>query len=84
MPASRKLQDSKWRPDKVILPNVDQAKRDAQQFYLEPIDAQKIGWFSIDPYLSEDPSLVKDDDIVRTPSDHMGLIIDLQLKRNNR
>ena len=84
MPASRKLQDSKWRPDKIILPNVDNEKRDLQQFHLEPIDAQKIGWFSIDPYMDADPAMVKDDDIVRTPSDHMGLIIDLQLKRNNR
>lgn len=67
-----------------MLPNVDQEKRDAQQFFLEPIDAQKIGWFSIHPYLDVDPSLVKEDDIVRTPSDHMGLIVDLQLKRNNR
>ena len=47
MPSSRKLHDSKWRPDKIVIPIVDQQKRDAQQFYLEPIDAQKIGWFSI-------------------------------------
>jgi len=41
------------------------------------MDAQKIGWFSIEPYLNDDPSLVSEDDIVRTPSDHMGLILDV-------
>lgn len=72
MPDSTKFKA--WRPDKICVPSANPAS------IFEPVDAQRVGWFSVPPYQEEDPASVKTDDVVRTPSDHQGLIVDLQLK----
>jgi hypothetical protein len=40
-------------------------------------DAQRVGWFSVAPYEDEDPALIAGDYVTRTPSDHMGIIVDI-------
>ena len=46
---------------------------------MDPVNAQRIGWYGVTPYENEEPEKVKVDGIVRTPSDHMGLIIDFKI-----
>jgi hypothetical protein len=45
----------KWRPDKVCTPILTEEIRSQQKFQLDPVDAQKVGWFCIDPYLDHTP-----------------------------
>ena len=42
-------QFSKWRPDKICTPKKDQ---DAK-FILDMVDAQRVGWFAIQPYAKD-------------------------------
>ena len=69
-----------WRPDKIIVPVVSEEATKSQQFSIEAVDCQKVGTFALPPYEQEDPEWVADDGVVRTPSDHMALIGDFQLK----
>ena len=44
---------------------------------MDPVDAQKFGWFPVPPYDDQDPGSIEKDGEVRTPSDHCGLIADI-------
>ena len=48
---------------------------------MDPVDAQRIGYFCVPPHESDDITAIEQDGVVRTPSDHLGLIVDLQYKK---
>ena len=75
-------QFSKWRPDKVCMPTLSEEKKEHMEYYIKAQDAQKIGAFSLEPYEQENMQLIAKDGVVRTPSDHMGLLVDICLKKN--
>ena len=54
----------------------DRVKQD-QQFFMDPVDAQRIGYFCVPPHENDDITSIEQDGVVRTPSDHLGLIVDL-------
>eukprot|EP00350_Pseudokeronopsis_sp_OXSARD2_P000892 CAMPEP_0170549996 /NCGR_PEP_ID=MMETSP0211-20121228/8057_1 /TAXON_ID=311385 /ORGANISM="Pseudokeronopsis sp., Strain OXSARD2" /LENGTH=119 /DNA_ID=CAMNT_0010856257 /DNA_START=451 /DNA_END=807 /DNA_ORIENTATION=- len=66
---------SKWRPDKIIMPlsgqtNEDGSKKENMKY--EPESIHIVGKFSIPLFEKEPYTMVQEDSIVRTPSDHMG------------
>ena len=60
-----------WRPDKICMPKI--------AGHLKPVDVQKIGAFCVKPYQNDDLHAIEKDGVVRAPSDHMGLIVDLKI-----
>ena len=64
-----------WRPDKICSPIETQS----DNFKLVFTSAQIIGHFTIKPYLNDSVTDILKDEIVRTPSDHMGLIADFKI-----
>ena len=72
----------KWRPDKICMPTLTDEQKSQFEYYFKAQDAQKIGAFSLAPYENDEMHEVAKDGIVRTPSDHMGLIVDIALKKN--
>ena len=76
MPKNRKF--AKWRPDKICTKIIPK-EGENEKYLIKPIDIQKIGAFAIQPYEDDEISEIEIDGIVRTPSDHMGLIIDVHL-----
>eukprot|EP00347_Sterkiella_histriomuscorum_P002487 403367959 len=60
-----------WRPDKII------CLKDMPIW--KPKDIQIVGKFAIPKFANEDINNVKDDGIIRTPSDHMALLATFEL-----
>lgn len=71
-----------WRPDKVCMPILSEEELEEVPFYIKAMDAQKIGAFCTTPYKKDKMEDIKDDGVVRTPSDHMGIIIDIGNRKN--
>ena len=80
MPKTNKF--NMWRPDKICMPTLSDERKLSMEYYLKAQDCQKIGAFSCPPYEKDDMHEIIKDGIVRAPSDHMGLIVDICLKKN--
>lgn len=72
MPPSRRFPP--WRPDHVVYQRRLQAKEKD-----EGSEIAIVGDFTIPPYESDHFTLIAKDNVVRTPSDHFGLISKLYL-----
>ena len=69
-----------WRPDKVVTQTV----LDPNQPHWKSIGAEIVGKEAIPSFAEkgEDASMVEKDGVVRTPSDHMGIIADFEYQNN--
>ena len=65
-----------WRPDKVVTQTDPESKKP----YWKSISAEIIGKEAIPSFAEkgEDASMVEKDGVVRTPSDHMGIVADFE------
>jgi len=62
----------KWRPDKVI------THQDYKHW--KPVNGHIVGKFALPSYVEkgEDANSITEDDWVRTPSDHMSVMVDFE------
>ena len=63
---------SPWRPDKVVIPKENMKWR--------PKSIHVVGKFAMPRFQEDNCSIIREDNIVRTPSDHMGLFTIFEFK----
>ena len=67
-----------WRPDKVVTLEYDQGKKHWHCVKAEIIGKRPTSYFA---ELGQDIMEIEKDKIVRTPSDHMGIVADFELRK---
>lgn len=68
-----------WRPDKVVT-QATPSKEEFDKPYWKSTGAEIVGKEATPSFAAagEDPSMILQDGVVRTPSDHMGIVADFE------